>query len=124
LRNLTLRNSLLIHMKDTKRKPLIKAAKKEVRKNIQTKLAVELKNIAVGMGSVSAKLEKLIAKEANKLAKKLAKKIQLDEVAIAANAKPVKVKNAASAQAAKPAKVAPEKSTNKSTKAEPVVTAS
>lgn len=79
-------------MKDNKRKSLVKAVRKAAKKNILESLIPELTKISATIGSGTVKLEKVIAKESNKLAKKIAKEIELDEVAIVAKAeKPAKV---------------------------------
>lgn len=81
-----------ILMKDNKRKTLIKAVRKAAQKNILETLTPELTKISATIGAGSAKLEKVIAKELNRLAKKIAKEIELDETAIVAKAeKPAKV---------------------------------
>lgn len=115
-------------MKNIKRKSLIKAAKKEAKKNIKSKLITELKRVLSTIGSGSAKLEKTIAKGSSKLAKKIANEIQLDEVAIVANAQPLKAEQPEAATAETPAKkAAVEKGfakKAKTVKKEAVVTAS
>jgi hypothetical protein len=85
-------------MKDSKRK-LIKTARKEAKKNIHQNLIIELKKIAASIGTGSPKLEKIIKKEANKLAKKIAKEIQLDEAAILATVKTPNPEKASPAKA-------------------------
>ncbi|MEO6523553.1 MAG: hypothetical protein ABIN91_17860 [Mucilaginibacter sp.] len=112
-------------MKDTKRKALIKAAKKEAKKNIHNSLIAELEKAVGSIGTVSAKLKKVIAKSSEKLAKKITKEIQLDKAIIAANAAPVNAEKSSPAKTA-PVKVkSPAKKTEtKVAKAETVVTAS
>ncbi|WP_121200091.1 hypothetical protein [Mucilaginibacter gracilis] len=71
-------------MKNTKRKSLIKSARKTAKKNILVSLIAELKKVSANIGAGSQKLEKVIEKGSGKLAKKVAKEIMLDEVAIVA----------------------------------------
>ena len=108
-------------MKDTKNKALIKAAKKEAKKNIHNSLISELEKVVGSIGTVSAKLKKVIAKSSEKLAKKITKEIQLDKAVIAANVTPVKVVKSSPAKATS---VKTKKPVTKVTKAETVVTAS
>jgi len=116
-------------MKDTKRKVLVKAAKKEAKKNIHNSLIAELEKVVGSISPLSGKLKKVIAKGSEKLAKKLAKEIHLDEAAIAAGAKPVATEKAAPAPKAAEApakKLASKKGESKkpAAKTETVVTAS
>jgi hypothetical protein len=108
-------------MKDNKSKALIKAAKKEAKKNIHNSLITELEKVVGSIGHVSAKLKKVIAKSSEKLAKKITKEIQLDKAIIAARATTAKVEKPASV---KTTPVKAKKTATKSTKPETVVTAS
>lgn len=112
-------------MKDTKRKTLIKAARKAAKKDILEKLIPEIKKISATAGAVSAKLDKLIAKESAKLAKKITGKIQLDEAAITSSKTQRPAAPAVIKKAEKPtAEKAIEKKTAKKTAKAEVVTAS
>jgi type III secretion system FlhB-like substrate exporter len=116
-------------MKHSKRKSIIKAARKTARKTILKDLITELKKVSANLGSGTDKLDKVIAKGSGKLAKKIAKQIQLDEVAILAGAKSVKAE-VSTEGGAKPApktkveKVAQAKPVKSKAKPQPVVTAS
>jgi hypothetical protein len=106
-------------MKDTKRKSLIKTAKKTAKKNIFINLVAELKKVSANIGAGSGKLEKVIEKGSNKLAKKIVKEIQLDEAAIVATGKvaktekaPVEKTTTVKAESVKPAKSAEKRTPN------------
>ncbi len=71
-----------ILMKKSKLKSLVKTARKNAQKDIQIVVAAELKVAAGKLGQDVESLNKAIAKESKKVAKRIAQKIKIDKTAL------------------------------------------